>query len=62
MNGQPIAGLMVRESTKRKLHGPQPEPRGPRRPRRVVAVALQSIAHRLDPCVTAAPTRVQIGR
>jgi hypothetical protein len=62
MNGQPIAALMAREATKRKIHAPQPEPRPPRRPRRVAAVILQSVAHRLDPAVTAAPTRVQIGR
>ena len=46
---------MARESTHRKLTGPQPEPGPPRRPRRAVAVVLQAAAHRLDPCVAAPP-------
>jgi hypothetical protein len=61
VNSQPIAVMMAVESTRRKLDGPQPEPRGPRRPRRIVAAILQSVAHRLDPCV-AAPVRAQISR
>lgn len=61
MTSLPIASLMAREATERKLTGPQPEPRVPRRPRRAAAVVLQSLAHRLDPYV-AAPARAQAGR
>jgi hypothetical protein len=61
MNGQPIAILMARESTRRKISRPQPEPPRPRRhPRRAIALALQFVAHRLDPSVTTAPARVQV--
>jgi hypothetical protein len=55
MNSTPVVALMARESTHRKLTGPQPEPGPPRRPRRAVAVVLQAAAHRLDPCVAAPP-------
>jgi hypothetical protein len=58
MNDLPIASLMAREATERKLNSPQPEPRVPRRPRRAAAAVLQSLAHRLDPYV-AAPARAQ---
>ena len=60
MNAHPIAALMAAESTRRNLVEPQREPR-PRRPRRAIALALQSAAHRLDPYVTASP-RITIGR
>ena len=60
MNSQPIVALMARESTRRKLHGPQPEPRPARTPRRVAARALQAAAHRLDPCVAPRPRRVRV--
>jgi len=60
VNSQPIASLMAAESTRRNLTEPQPEAR-PRRPRRALALALQSAAHRLDPYVTASP-RITLGR
>ena len=60
MNSQPIAVLMARESTRRKLDGPQPEPRPARAPRRAAARVLQAAAHRLDPCVAARPRRVRV--
>jgi hypothetical protein len=62
VNSLPIAALMARESTRAKLDGPQPEPRAPRLPRRTAARVLQSAAHRLDPCVAAAPTRAVVCR
>jgi hypothetical protein len=62
MNSLPIHSLMAREATRSKLTRPQPEPRGPRRPRRAAARVLQSAAHRLDPCVATAPARAVIGR
>jgi hypothetical protein len=61
MNGLPIASLMAREAVRSKLADPQPEPRPPRRIRRATAVALQAIAHRLDPSA-AAPPRPQTSR
>ena len=56
----PIASLMVAESTRRALTRP-PRVVWPRRSRRTVALVLQRAAHRLDPCVTAVP-RVTLGR
>jgi hypothetical protein len=61
MNGLPIASLMAREAVRSKLTGPQPEPRTPHRARRAAAIALQAIAHRLDPSA-AAPSRPQTSR
>jgi hypothetical protein len=61
MNSHPIASLMAVESTRRKLTEPQREETRPRRPRRAVALVLQSVAHRLDPYVTASP-RITVGR
>ena len=55
MNGQPIAILMARESTRRHLSDPPREPRRPRTPRRAAARVLLTAAHRLDPYVAAAP-------
>jgi hypothetical protein len=60
MNGQSIAGLMVRETTRRHLTEAPHEPR-PRRSRRTAARALQALAHRLDAGVAPAP-RVNLGR
>jgi hypothetical protein len=60
VNSHPIASLMAAESTRRNLTEPPREPR-PRRPRRALARALQSAAHRLDPFVTASP-RITLGR
>jgi hypothetical protein len=60
MNAHPIASLMAVESTRRSLTEPAPESR-PRRPRRALALVLQSAAHRLDPHVTVSP-RVTLGR
>jgi hypothetical protein len=60
VNSQPIAALMAAESTRRALTEPPREAR-PRRPRRAVALVLQSAAHRLDPYVTASP-RITLGR
>jgi hypothetical protein len=60
VNAQPIASLMAVESTRRNLTEPPREPR-PRRPRRAVALVLQSVAHRLDPHVAASP-RLTLGR
>jgi hypothetical protein len=57
----PIASMMAAQSTRRALTEPPREPVPPRRPRRAVALVLQRAAHRLDPCVTAAP-RVTLGR
>jgi hypothetical protein len=51
---------MAAESTRRALNEPVREA-PPRLPRRAVALALQRAAHRLDPCVTAAP-RITLGR
>jgi hypothetical protein len=56
----PIASIMARESTRRRLTEPEPETRA-RRPRRAVALVLQSAAHRLDPYVAASP-RITLGR
>jgi len=61
VNYLPIASLMARESTRRKIEEPRPERPAPRRPRRAVAFVLQHAAHRLDPGVTA-PVRAQISR
>jgi hypothetical protein len=55
MNSSPVVALMARESTRRKLSAPQPEPGPSRRPRRAVAVVLQAAAHRLDPWVASPP-------
>ena len=53
MFSDPIASLMVAESTRRALTKP-PRVAPPRRSRRTVALVLQRAAHRLDPtCVTA---------
>ncbi len=60
MNSQPIATLMAAESTRRALTEPRHETQ-PARPRRAVALLLQSVAHRLDPYVTASP-RITLGR
>jgi hypothetical protein len=60
VNSQPIASLMAVESSRRNLTEPPREVQ-PRRPRRAVALALQSLAHRLDPCVTASP-QITLGR
>ena len=54
--GHIVAAHMVRETTRRHLAEPRREA-APRRPRRVVAHALQAFAHRLDPCV--APPQVR---
>jgi hypothetical protein len=60
MPGHVIAAMNARESTRRKLTEPPREPR-PRRTRRATALVLQSVAHRLDPCVTA-PARIRLER
>lgn len=60
MFSEPIASLMVTESTRRRLAEPPREVRR-RRPRRAVALALQRAAHRLDPYVAASP-RLTVGR
>lgn len=60
MFSDPIASLMVTESARRAQTQP-PRVARPRRSRRVFALVLQRAAHRLDPCVTAAP-RVTLGR
>jgi hypothetical protein len=60
MDTQPIASRMAVESTRRSLTEPRPESQ-PRRPRRALALVLQSAAHRLDPHVTVSP-RVTLGR
>jgi hypothetical protein len=57
MNASPIASRMAVESTRRALTAPAREST----PRRALALALQSVAHRLDPHVTASP-RVTLGR
>jgi hypothetical protein len=57
MNASPIASRMAVESTRRALTAPVRESK----PRRALALALQSVAHRLDPHVTASP-RVTLGR
>jgi hypothetical protein len=57
MNASPIASRMAVESTRRALTAPARESK----PRRALALALQSVAHRLDPHVTASP-RVTLGR
>jgi hypothetical protein len=58
MQSQPIAIIMARESTRRRLTEPVVETR-PRAPRRTAARALHAMARRLDPGVTARP---QLGR
>jgi hypothetical protein len=60
MFSHPIASLMVRETTLRRLTEPDRESQ-PRRPRRAVALVLQTAAHRLDPYVAASP-RITLGR
>jgi hypothetical protein len=60
MNSHPIASIMAAESTRRRLTEPPREVQ-PRRPRRAVALVLQSAAHRLDPYVAASP-RITLGR
>jgi hypothetical protein len=60
MFSDPIASLMVAESTRRALTHPPRQAR-PRRSRSAVALVLQRAAHRLDPYVTASP-RVTLGR
>jgi hypothetical protein len=60
MFSDPIASLMVTESARRALTKP-PRVAPPRRSRRAFALVLQRTAHRLDPCVTAAP-RATLGR
>jgi hypothetical protein len=60
MNSSPIAFLLATDATRRNLTEPPREAR-PRRPRQAAALVLQSVAHRLDPHVTAAP-RVTLGR
>jgi hypothetical protein len=60
MHVSPIAVLMAVESTRRGLSEPAREPR-PRAPRRAAALVFQSVAHRLDPYVTASP-RITVGR
>ena len=60
MNSLPIASRMARDATERKLTAPA-RAAAPRRPRRAAAVALETIAHRLDPCVVAR-ARPQITR
>jgi hypothetical protein len=57
MNTSPIASRMAVESTRRAMTVPARESQ----PRRALALALQSVAHRLDPHVTASP-RVTFGR
>ena len=60
MFSQPIATLMATEASRRALTEPVRE--SPRRlPRRATALALQRVAHRLDPYVTASP-RITLGR
>ena len=61
MSYLPIAALMARESTRRKIEEPQPESRGRRRPRRALALALRRAADRLDPGVTA-PAQAHVSR
>ena len=60
MFSHPIASLMATESSRRALTEPRPEAR-PRRPRRALALVLQSAAYRLDPHVTVSP-RITLGR
>ena len=57
MTGHPSAILMAVESTRRALTEPPRE----RRPRRAIALALQTLAHRLDAGVAPAP-RASLGR
>jgi hypothetical protein len=57
MNTSPIASRMAVESARRAMTVPARESQ----PRRALALALQSVAHRLDPHVTASP-RVTFGR
>jgi hypothetical protein len=52
MNGQPIAILMARDSTRRGITEPTAEPR-PRAPRRTAARMLHAAAYRLDPAIAA---------
>ena len=54
MTGQPLAMFMAIDSVRRGLTEP-PRERPPRRPRRAVARVLQTVAHRLDPCVAQSP-------
>lgn len=60
MFSHPIASLMARESTRRRLTEPERETTA-RRPRRAAAVVLHRAAHRLDPYVAASPS-VTLGR
>ena len=60
MFSDPIASLMVAESSRRALTDP-PRAARPRRPRRTVALVLQRAAYRLDPYATASP-RATLGR
>jgi hypothetical protein len=60
MFGSPIASRMAVESTRRALTEPQRFVR-PARPRRAVALLLQSAAHRLDPYVATSPG-ITLGR
>ena len=53
MFSDPIASLMVAESTRRALTKPERVVR--RRSRRAVALVLQRAAHRLDSQVAASP-------
>ena len=55
MHSQPIAILMARELTRRRLTEPVTETR-PRAPRRTAARALHALARRLDPGITAPRT------
>jgi hypothetical protein len=60
MNTSPIASRLAVDAARRGLTAPVSESR-PRTPRRAIALALQSVAHRLDPHVTVSP-RVTLGR
>jgi hypothetical protein len=59
MNSSPIASNLAVDAARRNLTEPVTE--RPRAPRRAIALALQSVAHRLDPHVTVSP-RVTLGR
>lgn len=59
MNASPIASRMAVESTRRNLTVAHESP--PATPRRALALALQSFAHRLDPHVAVSPS-VTLGR
>jgi hypothetical protein len=60
MESQPVAVLMAREATRRRLTEPPLEP-SPGGPRRAAARVLQAAAHRLDPCVPP-PPRARLNR